>query len=72
MQDLKHSYAPGEILESPLLHQLKNHLSIILGFCDLLISDLPADDQKRADIDEMRKAAQSALNLLPDVSARMR
>lgn len=64
--------SPGDILESPLLHQLKNHLSIILGFCDLLISDLPPDDQKRADIDEMRKAAQAALDLLPDVSARMR
>ena len=30
--------------EPPELHQLKNHLSIIIGFCDLLIGDLAADD----------------------------
>jgi hypothetical protein len=58
--------------ESPLVHQLKNHLSIVIGFCDLLLGDLPQDDPKRVDIQEMRKAGQAALDLLPDVAARMR
>jgi hypothetical protein len=31
---------PLENMESPLLHQLKNHLSIVVGFCDLLLGDL--------------------------------
>jgi len=58
--------------DNPLLHQLKNHLSIVVGFCDLLLGDLPQDDPKRVDIQEMRKAGQAALDLLPDLSARMR
>jgi hypothetical protein len=61
-----------DIVDSPLLHQLKNHLSIVIGFCDLLLGDLPQDDPKRVDIQEMRKAGQAALDLLPDLSARMR
>jgi len=63
---------PDDVVDSPLLHQLKNHLSIVIGFCDLLLGDLPQDDPKRADIQEMRKAGQAALALLPDLSARMR
>jgi hypothetical protein len=63
---------PEDVIDSPLLHQLKNHLSIVIGFCDLLLGDLPQDDPKRVDIQEMRKAGQAALDLLPDLSARMR
>jgi hypothetical protein len=63
---------PDEAVDSPLLHQLKNHLSIVIGFCDLLLGDLPPDDPKRVDIQEMRKAGQAALDLIPDLSARMR
>ena len=58
--------------ESPLVHQLKNHLSIVIGFCDLLLEDMAQDDPKRGDIQEMRKAGQAALELIPDLSARMR
>ena len=58
--------------ESTLVHKLKNHLAIVIGFCDLLLSDLPKDDPKRVDIQEMRKAGQAALDLIPDLSARMR
>ena len=58
--------------EPPELHQLKNHLSIIIGFCDLLIGDLADDDPKRVDILEMRKAGQAALDLMPDLATRMR
>ena len=57
--------------EPPEIHQLKNHLSIIIGFCDLLLSELASDDPKREDIQEMRKAGQAALDLLPNVTARM-
>ena len=58
--------------EPPELHQLKNHLSIIIGFCDLLLGDLADDDPKRVDILEMRKAGQAALDLIPDIATRMR
>ena len=58
--------------EPPELHQLKNHLAIIIGFCDLLLGDIGANDPKRADLEEMRKASQAALALLPDIAKRMR
>ena len=58
--------------EPPELHQLKNHLSIIVGFCDLLLGDLADDDPKRVDILEMRKAGQAALDLMPHLATRLR
>jgi len=58
--------------DPPVIHEFKNHLSVIVGFCDLLLRDLPEDDPKRADILEMRKAGQTAIALLPALSERMR
>ena len=58
--------------DSPELHQLKNHLAIIVGFCDLLLGDMTDNDPKRADIQEMRKAGQAALDMLPQIAERMR
>ena len=58
--------------ESPLLHQFKNHLSVVVGFCDLLLRDLPEDDPRRADILEIRGAALAAMRLLPELAERMR
>ena len=58
--------------DSPLLHEFKNHLSVIVGFCDLLLRELPGDDPKRADILEMRKAGHAAIELLPTLSERLR
>lgn len=43
------------------LHSLKNHLTIIVGFSELLLQDLPAADPKRADITEIHVAAVRAL-----------
>jgi hypothetical protein len=34
---------PDHEPDDPVLHQLKNHLSIVLGFCDLLLGDLLPD-----------------------------
>jgi len=48
-----------------LLHEFKNHLSVIVGFCDLLLAELPEGDPKRADLLEMHKAGRAALALLP-------
>jgi hypothetical protein len=46
------------------LHGIRNQLSVIIGYCDLLVTDIPADDPKHADIVEMRKAAYAAMQLL--------
>jgi hypothetical protein len=59
------------VIEDPLVHAFKNHLSVIVGFCDLLLSELPDDDAKRADISEMQSAAHAALALVPEMAVRM-
>ena len=60
----------GTATRDRLLHEFNNHLSVIIGFCDLLLNDLPADDPKRADVLEMRKAGDAARALLPKFSNR--
>ena len=60
---------PGEV---PLLHEFKNHLSVIVGFCDLLLTELREDDPKRADIQEVLKAGHAAIALLPELAERLR
>lgn len=53
------------------LHEFKNHLSVIVGFCDLLLRELGEDDPKRADVLEILKAGQAAIALLPELPARV-
>lgn len=55
-----------------LVHELKNHLAVIVGFCDVLINELPESDPKRADVLEMHRAALAAVMLLPELSTRIR
>jgi hypothetical protein len=43
---------------------MKNMLGIIIGYSNLLLEDMAADDPKRADLDEIRKAGDNALVLL--------
>lgn len=49
-------------------HKLKNQLAIILGFADLLMQEMAADDARRADAEEIYAAAQRATALLKTVS----
>ncbi len=50
--------------EPVLVHRLKNQLTIIMGFADLLIRDNLANDRCRQDAAEIRKAAVTALELI--------
>lgn len=43
------------------LHKLKNHLSVILGFADLVLESVATDGAARADVLEIKKAATAAL-----------
>jgi hypothetical protein len=58
--------------ENHLLHEFKNHLAVVIGFCELLLRDLPEDDPKRADVLEVRKAGLAAIALLPELAKRLR
>ena len=57
--------------EPDVLHQFKNHLAIIVGFCDLLVDELAEDDPKRMDILEIQKAGRAAMALVPDLARRL-
>ena len=58
--------------EPKLLHQFKNHLSIVVGFCDILLVELPESDPRHADLLEVHKAARAAMALVPELTKRMR
>lgn len=48
-------------------HDFKNQLAIIRGFAEILVAETPADDPRRRDLEEIHKAAVTALKLLADV-----
>ena len=48
---------------------MKNMLGIIIGYSTLLLDEMPADDPKRADVDEIRKAGDAAVALLDSWNA---
>lgn len=50
--------------ETEFEHELKNHLAIILGYADLLLEEMPADDPRTEDLTEIHKAATAAVALL--------
>lgn len=52
--------------ESRRHHNVMNQLSVIIGYCDLLLLEIPEHDRKHADILEMRKAANAAMTLLQE------
>jgi hypothetical protein len=53
-----------------VLHRLRNHLAVIVGFCDLLLSECPEGDVRRGDLVEVHKAARAAMAMLPEVERR--
>jgi signal transduction histidine kinase len=50
--------------ETHVEHALKNYLAIILGYADLLLEEMPADDPRVADLREIRNAATAATALV--------
>jgi len=45
-------------------HDFKNQLAIIRGFAELLLAEVPPGDRQHRDLEEIHKAAVSALALL--------
>ena len=48
-------------------HDFKNQLAIILGFSEMLLAEAPAGDSRRGDLEEIHRAAVTALGLLARV-----
>jgi hypothetical protein len=55
-------------LDSVDVHTLSNHLAVILGFIELVLSETQPDDPRRVDLVEIRDAAVEAARLLGRVS----
>lgn len=51
--------------EPEILHQLKNHLGVVVGFAELMLAECPDDDPRRADLQHIAAAAAAAMALLP-------
>jgi hypothetical protein len=56
-------------MDPTVVHRLKNKLAIILGFCDLLVTEMPDDDKHRPDVLQIQDAARAALLELPPLPA---
>lgn len=52
---------PPRVLDVHAEHTLKNHLAIIVGYCELLLAETPADDPRHVDMVEMHRAAMAVL-----------
>ena len=48
------------------VHDLKNYLGIVIGYSNLLLDEMSADDPRRGDVEEIRKAGSSALTVVED------
>ena len=56
--------APSTADDDKNCHDFKNQLTIIRGFAAVLLTDSAAGDPRRHDIEEIHKAAETALELL--------
>lgn len=45
-------------------HALCNQVAIVVGYCELLLGELPPDSPLRADLEEIHKAANTAMKML--------
>ena len=47
-------------------HSLMNQLAVIVGFAELLLQESPPDDPRRADLEQIHKAAKAAIQIVSD------
>jgi signal transduction histidine kinase len=51
-------------------HDMKNLMGIVIGYSNLLLDELPPEDVRRTDLEEIRKAGERGIALLNDWNAR--
>ena len=51
------------------VHDMKNYLGVIIGYSSLLLEELPPEDPRQGDLDEIRKAGEAAIALVEAWSA---
>jgi hypothetical protein len=60
---------PPAIVTPRWRHDLRNQLGIVLGFSDLMLEELAADDPRRPGVQEIHAAAMRALELLAQAAS---
>lgn len=61
---------PDSDADDQLAHEFKNQMAIVVGFCDLLLSELPHDHPLRTDLEQIHVASHAAIALLPRLVRR--
>jgi hypothetical protein len=61
----------AQATNAQVVHQLKNHLAVIVGFCDLLLADTADGDPRKADLQDVHHAAREAMAVMPEVARRL-
>jgi hypothetical protein len=51
-------------MDPAVVHALSNHLSVILGFVEIVIAETPPDHPRHRDLVEIRDAAMRAATLI--------
>ena len=51
-------------LDPTAVHALSNHLAVILGFIELVLSETSPDDPRKSDLEEIRQAAHECAQLV--------
>jgi hypothetical protein len=46
------------------VHALSNHLAVILGFIELILSETPEEDPRKGDLEEIRRAAHECAQIV--------
>jgi signal transduction histidine kinase len=54
-------------VDSAVVHRLKNQLTVIVGFAELLLSEMTEGGRTREDVAEIRQAAREAIALIRDL-----
>ena len=64
MNSTQPAASPPSALSGAAIHSLSNHLAVILGFVELVLSETTADDPRRQDLVEIRDAAMEAARII--------
>jgi hypothetical protein len=51
-------------LDPVAVHALSNHLAVILGFIELVLSETPSEDPRKGDLEEIRRAAHECARIV--------
>jgi hypothetical protein len=58
----------SERVDPELAHRMKSQLTIILGYCELLLIETADDDTRRPDLMEIQRAGRAVLDCITEAT----